>query len=96
MSARSVRIEGSAGSAGSAGSVGSVGSAGNAGSVGSAGSAGSAGSEGSAKANSRHLKSCLVQVFNFKLGCFCSECNCVAFTSTPTSRVENSAQIPFF
>ncbi len=37
-------------------------------------------------------KSCLAQVFNFKLSCFCYERKCMARTSTPTSRVENLAQ----
>jgi hypothetical protein len=32
-------------------------------------------------------------VFIVKLGCFCYKCNCVAKTSTPASRVENSAQV---
>jgi len=38
-----------------------------------------------------NLKVVLDQVFNFKLGYFCNECNCMACTSTPTSRVENAA-----
>ncbi len=37
--------------------------------------------------------SCLGRVFNSKLGCFCSEFNSMAQTSTPTSRVENSAHV---
>ncbi len=49
--------------------------------------------EGSTKANGREPKSCLGRIFNFKLGCLGSECNCMAYPSTPTSRVENSAQV---
>jgi hypothetical protein len=47
---------------------------------------------GRSKANRREPKSCLRQVFNFKLGHFCCECNCVAYTNTPTPRAENSAK----
>jgi len=43
--------------------------------------------------NRGKLKSGLNQVFYFKLGCFCYECNCMAYTNTPTFRVENSEQI---
>jgi hypothetical protein len=35
------------------------------------------------KVNGREPKSCLGQVFNFKLGCFCHEYNCVAQTNKP-------------
>jgi hypothetical protein len=49
---------------------------------------------GSTKANGREPKSCLVEIFNFKLGCFCYECNCMAYTSTLTSRVGNLDQNP--
>jgi hypothetical protein len=45
------------------------------------------------RANERETKSCLAQVFNFKLGCFCDACNCLSYTSMPTSRVENSARV---
>ncbi len=41
----------------------------------------------------REDKSCLGRVFNFKFGCLCAECNCMAYPSMPTSRVENSAQV---
>ncbi len=47
----------------------------------------------SSKANGRELRSCLGRVFKFKLSCFCYECNFMAYTSTPTPRVENSAQV---
>jgi hypothetical protein len=36
------------------------------------------GKAGNTKANGREPKSCLGRVFNFKLGCFCYECNCTA------------------
>jgi hypothetical protein len=39
---------------------------------------------GSTKANGREPKSCLGQVFNFKLGRFCYEWNCMTYTSMPT------------
>ncbi len=47
---------------------------------------------GSAKAIGREPESCLGQVFNFKFGCLCYECDCMTYTWTLTSRVENSAQ----
>jgi hypothetical protein len=47
----------------------------------------------SAKDNLREPKSCLGQVFSFKLGSFCCECKYVAQLSTPTLRIENSAQV---
>jgi hypothetical protein len=48
---------------------------------------------GNAKANGREPKSCSGRVFNLKLDRFCHGGNCVARTSTPPSRVENSAQV---
>ncbi len=42
---------------------------------------------GSAKANGREPESGLGRVFNFKLGCYVY--NCMAFTSTAESRVQN-------
>jgi hypothetical protein len=48
---------------------------------------------GSQKLTGDSLKIVLVTVFNFKLGCFCYECNCMAYTSTPVSRVENLASV---
>ncbi len=48
---------------------------------------------GSAKANGTQPKSCLVPVFNFKLGCLCYESNCEVLTNMPTFKVENSAQV---
>ncbi len=33
---------------------------------------------GRAKANGREPESCLGQVFNFKLDCFCCACTCIA------------------
>ncbi len=38
-------------------------------------------------------KSCLGQDFNFKLGCFGYECNCMPYKSTPMPRVENLATV---
>jgi hypothetical protein len=35
----------------------------------------------------------LGRVFNFKLGCFDYEHNCMAKTNMPTFKVENSAQV---
>ncbi len=40
---------------------------------------------GSIKAKWREPKSCLGQIFNFKLCCFCCECKCTAYTRMPTS-----------
>jgi hypothetical protein len=48
---------------------------------------------GNTKANGREPKRSLGQVYNFKLGCFCCECNCTGLTSMATSRVENSVQV---
>jgi hypothetical protein len=48
---------------------------------------------GSVKGNRGEPKSALGQVIKFKLACFCSYCICVAYTCTPTSRVENLAQV---
>jgi hypothetical protein len=48
---------------------------------------------GNTKENEREPKSCLSRGFNFKLGCFVIKCNCMAYTITVTSRVENSAQV---
>ncbi len=50
---------------------------------------------GNVKAYGREPKSWLGQVFNFKLGCFCYKCNCMAHTSTPTSRVKNRPRLAF-
>ncbi len=36
---------------------------------------------GRAKANRREIRSCLGQVFNFKLGGICYKCYCMAWTS---------------
>jgi len=44
------------------------------------------------QASRREPKSCLGRVFNFNLGCFRYECNCVAYNNTPTPRAENSAK----
>jgi hypothetical protein len=47
------------------------------------------------KANGSETKSCLGRIFNSKLGYLYYECNSMAYTSTPTSRVEYSAQVLF-
>ncbi len=48
---------------------------------------------GNTKSNGREIQCCLCRVFNFKLACFCNGCNCMTYTSMPTSRVENSAKV---
>jgi hypothetical protein len=47
---------------------------------------------GSRKVNAKEPKTCLGQVFNFKLGCF-DDVHLLLCGSTPTSIVENSAQV---
>jgi hypothetical protein len=47
----------------------------------------------STKANGKQPESCLGRVYNFQLGCFCYECIGMAYTNTPTSSVENLAQV---
>ena len=48
---------------------------------------------GSAKASGREPKTCLGQVFNYKLGCFEDVHEIHVCVCTPTSIVENSAQV---
>jgi hypothetical protein len=48
---------------------------------------------GSAKANGREPKNCFGRVFNYKLGCFEDVYETHVCERTPTSVVENSAQI---
>ncbi len=48
---------------------------------------------GSAKANGREPKTCLGRVFNYKLGCFGDVLETHVCGYTPTSIVENSAQV---
>ncbi len=47
----------------------------------------------STKANGREPKSCSRQLFNFKFGHFSTECDCMANTSMPTSRVESKMDL---
>ncbi len=48
---------------------------------------------GSAKSDRRKPKSCLGQVFNFKLVCFSYERYDMAYTHTLTSRVQKLVQV---
>ncbi len=51
---------------------------------------------GSAKTNGREPKTCLGRVFNYKLGCFEDVHETHVCGHTPTSIVENSAQVSSF
>ncbi len=45
------------------------------------------------KLTGKKSKSSLDQNFNFKLGCFCYERNCMKHTTTHTSKVESLALV---